>query len=454
MSSPPDRRRQVATLLIKLLVGAAILVFIAGQLTIEDEVVLQDGTVLSGTLLNLTGTVGLADDPGQRRFDLAERPPRIAQDEHLRWRIEPGREEPIEAGEPILEGSLTIELIDDGGQRTVRLSEVAWSDRGEGEGFRERNLRVREGLRTIYGRIDPATYVLALLAVLGMYLCGIKRWQILLRAQGLDTSFAEAFRLTFIGFFFNNVVPGLTGGDVVKAVLIARRHPGRGPDAVSTVIVDRVIGLLMLALVAGVAVLFALEQYGEIGLYIGFILAGASLGIPLFLSRRVRRKLGLDWLLERMPGSAILKRLDEAFRLYRQRPREMAWALALSIAAHVCNIASVALIGLDLGVGPENGLEEPAALTYAVIVPITMIVAAVPVLPGGWGVGEAAFGYFFRTVGIQNLSLSVGLSVLHRATLLAFSLIGGIFLLRARKETREALAEGGDPDQRDPAPAA
>ena len=49
-----------------------------------------------------------------------------------------------------------------------------------------------------------------------------------LRAIGVRLSFWNAHRLTFIGFFFNNVVPGATGGDVVKAVYVARTARGAG----------------------------------------------------------------------------------------------------------------------------------------------------------------------------------------------------------------------------------
>jgi uncharacterized membrane protein YbhN (UPF0104 family) len=74
-------------------------------------------------------------------------------------------------------------------------------------------------------------------------------------------------------------------------------------------------------------------------------------------------------------------------------------------------------------------------------VPIIFIVSSIPVLPGGWGVGEAAFAYFFRSVGIWNLDLSIALSVVQRTATLLFSLVGGVFFMTHRKRVMDAVHE-------------
>ena len=66
----------------------------------------------------------------------------------------------------------------------------------------------------------------------------------------------RAQKLAFIGLFFNNIIPGMTGGDLVKAIMVARDHPEQQPAAILSVIIDRIIGLLGLVLVAVGALLF------------------------------------------------------------------------------------------------------------------------------------------------------------------------------------------------------
>ena len=49
-------------------------------------------------------------------------------------------------------------------------------------------------------------------------------------------------RIGLIGFFYNSVLPGSVGGDIIKAAAIAREQ-SRRTIAVATVIMDRVIAL-------------------------------------------------------------------------------------------------------------------------------------------------------------------------------------------------------------------
>ena len=64
----------------------------------------------------------------------------------------------------------------------------------------------------------------------------------LVRAVGLPFSRYDAVRLGLVGFYFNTFLPGAIGGDVVKAVEIARENSCRAL-AVATVLIDRIIGL-------------------------------------------------------------------------------------------------------------------------------------------------------------------------------------------------------------------
>ena len=66
---------------------------------------------------------------------------------------------------------------------------------------------------------------------------------------------ADAFRLGFLGYLFNFVSLGSVGGDLFKAVFIAREQHGKRAEAVATVVIDRVIGLYVLFFVASVAAL-------------------------------------------------------------------------------------------------------------------------------------------------------------------------------------------------------
>jgi uncharacterized protein (TIRG00374 family) len=432
----------VLRLFAKLAVGALAVALVASKVDLLDALVLADGGILRGRIADSPpGEWSLvATWPGgsESRHPLASGAVLLARGTELAIE-EQGRVQEIRDFR--YEGALRI-TTEDGSGREVRLSLLALAEQLRPDGWTERRPDIREGILSVFGRVSAGRYAAALALLVLSYLVGMRRWQGLLRAQGLPMSFFETMRLTFIGLFFNNVVPGLTGGDVVKAVLAARDHPGRRAIVVGTVIVDRVLGLLVLALISAVVLLLRLREYGDVARWVFLLLAAGGAGILLFFSRRVRRAIRLDALLNRLPGAGALRALDQAFLAYRRQGRAVLAAAGLSVLAHAANILSIYIMGRDLGVGPEAGLRGDPLITYLATVPIILIVSSVPLLPGGWGVGEAAYGFFFRAVGVGNLSLSVGLSVLTRASMLLVSLAGGPFFLLERRRLPAATVLG------------
>ncbi len=89
--------------------------------------------------------------------------------------------------------------------------------------------------------------------ILGSTLLTFLRWYLLVRAQRFDFRLADAIRLGFLGLLFNYVGPGAVGGDIVKAWFLARQQASRRTVAVTTVLLDRVLGLLALFVLGAVA---------------------------------------------------------------------------------------------------------------------------------------------------------------------------------------------------------
>src|SRR5258708_19289392 len=48
------------------------------------------------------------------------------------------------------------------------------------------------------------------------------RWQILLRVQGIRLNFFRLIGLFLIGMFYNQFLPGGTGGDIIKSYLLLK----------------------------------------------------------------------------------------------------------------------------------------------------------------------------------------------------------------------------------------
>jgi uncharacterized protein (TIRG00374 family) len=322
------------------------------------------------------------------------------------------------------------------------------------------------GFQNVVDRLQNIRFEVWLLGLVVIFLgncLSMWRWHLLMRSVGLDSTLWNALRLGFIGVFFNNVVPGLTGGDLVKAFYITREHPNQRADAVISVIVDRVIGIVALALIAAAIIPFDLDRYGQVAIGIYGFLAVTGLGAAVVLSRRIKARIKrLSEALGRKPkeeGTTLLGKLDRAVSMYRERMGTVVLAMVMSIAVHMLLITGLWIFGMaltqeatvggmvDLAAAQFRPLGELGLDVYCSIVPIIMIISSVPIAPAGWGVGEAAFQHFFSTVDVAEAD-AVALSFTYRLTATLISLLGGLFLVVDRKQVMKDLprSDSDDPD--------
>lgn len=303
-----------------------------------------------------------------------------------------------------------------------------------------RQARLEPGMVTTLANMSLPHMLGALVLMFLGSLIAVYRWHLLLRAADLGIPFGRAFSLTYIGTFFNNVMPGLTGGDLVKAFYIAKDHPRQKTEAIITVLLDRVLGLTGLALVAACVILVDLEQYAEVAPWIYGVLAAEAAFGCVFFSRRVRKRLGVDALLARLPFKELVTKIDQAVFMYRYRGKLLLLAAVLSMVVHMFIITAIGVIGVGLGL-------RLGFLSYYAVVPIGLIASAIPIAPAGLGVTEATLVYFMATVGVTK-TRALSLSLLQRMSQLVISLIGGVCLARfkgrASAEEMSAFAESDD----------
>ena len=298
---------------------------------------------------------------------------------------------------------------------------------------------VSYGARTLLRRLasNLPIVVLVLAGLAGLVVLTAWRWNLLLRGLGLEMSFLRSMRLTFIGGFFNMAVPGATGGDVVKA-WYAAKETRTGTRAVVSVFVDRFVGLFGLVVFAA-GVLFFLdggEAYRVPRLVVLGILAVAVVSGVIVVSRGIRRALGLSWLVRKLPFQGVIHEIQASARLYRGHAGTLLAALGISLFNHAGNATACWLLARALGI---DGISLGTAMA---LVPLANLLSAVPLLPGGWGVGELAFAYFFGLVGVPPTE-AVGLSVVFRLAVLGVNLPGGILWIfwRGHPSTATIAAE-------------
>lgn len=289
---------------------------------------------------------------------------------------------------------------------------------------------IRPGIFTLYKKLAILPYLAgAGLLLFGAYLASV-RWWLLTRILKTPFTIGAALKWSFVGFFFNNVVPGLIGGDLPKMYFVARSAPNK-THAVLTVIVDRLLGLFGLAIVASAAFLIDFERYAtkpELAwmkwLLFG-VLGGMLFGIIIIGSGKIRNILLPRERAAKLPGGKVILTIEEAISLYGGSPGTVGICLLLSIGNHVLSMIAWWLFVKSLG-----GVLAMGA-TF-VVVPIIQIIKSVPLAPAGWGVGELAFNQLLPLYG-ESGTLGVALSITYNLTYVAFSLVGGVILLTSRE---------------------
>ena len=340
----------------------------------------------------------------------------------VHFRVE--HEELVKLGPGLTDGALALERAPSGNWETA----VAL---GEAE--------LRPSIQRVFRSVEPGGLALALLAFLGALLCGVTRWWRLLLVGGCKVRWLDSFRLTFLGVFFNTVVPGLTGGDIVKAILAVRENPGQRADALVSVVVDRLLGLFTLAALAAVMILLLGETFAELRVPVGLVLLAMALGASMYVNNGLRRAVRFDALLAKLPFADKIGKLDEAVMTFAKHRVELVLAVVLSLGNHLFAIAGVVALGRAFGVAADQiGFME-----FAAIVPVANMVSSLPIAPGGWGLGEAVYGFLFNMVG-ASAALGVAVSVGFRICQLVLGLAGGLFLLMPGQ--RKELAEVEAPD--------
>jgi glycosyltransferase 2 family protein len=299
--------------------------------------------------------------------------------------------------------------------------------------------------------IPAPIFILSLIAMGATLLLGIIRWRMVLKVHGLNLSFGRASEISFVAHFFNSFLLGSTGGDLMKAYYAARETHHKKAEAVSTVVVDRLIGLWAMLIFAGLmmipnlTLLFEHARLRGLAYFILAMLAGCTGAALLALRGGVSKAWGgaRVWL-RRLPKGESLERLLDACRYFGQHRRLIARTLLISMVLNAICVVQLWIIAWGLGL-----TINPIALF--VIVPMIICISALPITPSGLGVRENLFVFMLQDPSINvDPTRALSLSLLAYFGFLIWSIIGGgvYMMFKDRHHLAEAdLDAKTDPEE-------
>jgi uncharacterized protein (TIRG00374 family) len=266
------------------------------------------------------------------------------------------------------------------------------------------------------------------------------RWYLLVRALDLRFRIADAFRLAFLGYLLNFIGGGSVGGDLFKAIFIAREQPGRRTEAVATVAMDRVVGLFALLLVTSTAILAAGVSSDDwrVEAICDFMLVVTAIAIVfvvLILIPRFRAGRFVQAITRLPKIGPTLERLIAAVGVYRGKPLVLASTFAMSVFVHVSLCVAIYLAAAAIFVQP------PTMAEHFIIVPLSMCAGAVPLAPGGLGEFEAAMGVLYMLLPAHRNDNGIVVALVYRLMTVLIAVIGAVYYWSSRREVTEILEE-------------
>lgn len=270
------------------------------------------------------------------------------------------------------------------------------------------------------------------------------RWYLLVRALDLPFRLRDAFRLGFLGYLFNFISLGAVGGDLFKAVFIAREQPQRKTAAVTTIFVDRLLGFVGLLFLASLALSFvdmsALDPTIQFWARCTLLCTAGAAVVLLLLLFQIAKEGAIVERLCRIPKvGGLFQRIYEAASAYRQCRGVLLLAVGLTMLLHALNVVAFYFMARGL---PG---EAPSLAIHFFFVPLGLVSMTIP-LPGeALGAFELTMEYLYLNAGAATIvGQGLLIALTYRVMRVLVAVVGVGFYLSGRRQVEQVLADKGE----------
>ena len=257
------------------------------------------------------------------------------------------------------------------------------------------------GISQIFRPIEPFGWVYIGLIVFLVNLDRILmsyKWNILLNVKEISLPFSEVVRSYYIGTFWGTFLPVSVGGDAVRAYRISGQT-NRTEDIVSSVIMERVLGMVATILMGMLAVglfvtIMGTGNWKVAGGLIFLLLAFSGLVVLSFNTRLTQ------WFNQKFPfhKKGWMRKLAEVYRSYQAYQhhrgvvlRFLLWSLLEQMIPIICSLFMSQALSLNV-----------PFWSFFVFIPAILVLSRMPISLDGFGVSEGLFIYFFSFVGLSG----------------------------------------------------
>ena len=255
---------------------------------------------------------------------------------------------------------------------------------------------------------------------------GILRWKLFLHMLHLDVRIGEVTRLFFIGAFFNQFLPGTTGGDLVRVIYLMRDYPNDRTAGFLSVAVDRLIALLVLVAM-GLGFAWSRSAWFASSFAVGnsmkiFSIVLFVMGIVLTASFLLTSRHLIERLPARFPMRAQIVKLSTLWQLCITNRRE----------ALLGTLYTVPMLAAYFSAFYFAGLAFAAKVTFldmTSIMPLVTAISSLPISLNGLGVREALFKELLSQLCHVPAGTALLISITGMCVYLVWAIPGGFFYI-------------------------
>ena len=272
--------------------------------------------------------------------------------------------------------------------------------------------------------LDIRFLIIALIIYSAGISCIVFRWGILLKAHGYHIFRPFLWQASFIGWFFNMLLPSSIGGDFYRVYDLHKNKKVPMNENISAVVMDRIIGTISGIILLTITYFLGMFEYISRN---AVIIIFSALGgvIVFFMVLFFPRFFRINVILRRFRiFSKIrpkLKEFHDRLISYRYKIKYLLAALFFSLLLQTFFITSYFFVNLSLGL----------KMKYQMLLftqPFTALASGVPIAIGGMGIRENALAFAIESFGVSRADATL-FSLIMLSIILLNALVGGLIYL-------------------------
>ncbi len=285
-----------------------------------------------------------------------------------------------------------------------------------------RGMDLNAFLETI-SKLKPLSIISVVVMIFIIQCISSLRWQILLK-KDFDAAYLKLLSMYLIGMFFNNFLPTLVGGDLIKTYYLYKQT-GKGSVALASIFLDRYTGFSALIFNTVIALIFGhflLEGTGLMGFFIILIIGYFCASLVIWVDFMHRWAMAI---MSKIHMYGINEKIDAFYKVlmgYKGHLPGLFKAFGLSILVQAGVVIAYFIIAWGIGMSVPLGY-------FFLFVPLATVASMVPISLAGLGVREGIFIFLFTKAG-ASMEEALSLSLLFFFATLLVSVLGGIEYVR------------------------